>query len=60
MKQDKPRGRPPRMKDATPLTTWIPARHYDRISTSAIQRGKSVSEVVRLVLVRSRAFPTDK
>jgi hypothetical protein len=59
-KPAKPRGRPARIKDGIPLSTRVSTRHYDRISAVAIRDKKSVSELVRQVIIRSPRFRIDK
>jgi hypothetical protein len=45
------RGRPKVTEPRTTLCTWMEARHYDQIVKMAIQQEKSVSALVRDLLV---------
>ena len=64
--QQRKRGRPRIIKDASSVTAWVPARHHDRLSSIARRHDVSVSTLVRRAIFiflndeTSGQFPTDK
>lgn len=47
----KKRGRPRVREPRSSVSTWIPARHHDRLIRLANRRGESVSATVRQVII---------
>lgn len=45
------RGRPRAQEPRSSVSTWLPARHHDRLIRLANRRGESVSATVREVII---------
>jgi len=55
---DRRRGRPRVAEPRSTLSTWVPAREYDRLVKMANHREQSLSSLVRDLLSISRAKKT--